>query len=170
MLSIKVWSLQKCNRSMFIFKVIIVNILTLCNIMATNTIIVKWEVDMETAAPIAIPSADVKKQKIDLHHNFFILTKLLGSKAKPVLAKQLCCILTKMYRLYKWSFFFYIIYTFFVWTINGHLSIYTIHFCLYTTLLGSNFKPSCNRNCLIKRFQCFQANNIFITFHKSLHS
>ena len=35
-----------------------------------------------------------------IHHILF-LTPLLGSKAKTVLAKQMCCILTKMYRLYR---------------------------------------------------------------------
>lgn len=34
---------------------------TLCNIIATNTISVRWAVDMETAAPIAMPSAEKKK-------------------------------------------------------------------------------------------------------------
>ena len=49
------------------------------------------------------------------HQNLFI-TLLLGSKAKTVLAKQSCCIQTKMYRIYRkmtiYGHFFYIIYTF----------------------------------------------------------
>ena len=35
-----------------------------------------------------------------IHQNLFI-TLLLGSKAKTVLTKQLCCSQTKMYRLYR---------------------------------------------------------------------
>ena len=65
-------------------------------------------------------------------HNLSI-TLLLASKAENMSAKHLCCIQTKMYRLYK---------------INGHFSIQSIHFCLDTMHLGStiryNLKPSYN--------------------------
>ena len=51
----------------------------------------------------------------EVDHNLFIRL-LLGSKAKIVLAKQLCCIQTRVYRLYRKNgykrSFFYIIYTF----------------------------------------------------------
>ena len=51
-----------------------------------------------------------------------------------ILAKQPCCIQTKMYRLYRKM------------TINGHFSIQSIHFCLDTTFLGSIIKLSYIQN------------------------
>ena len=57
-----------------------------------------------------------------LHHNLSI-TLLLGSKAKTVLTGELCCIQTKVYRLYRKN------------SINGHFSVKSIHFCLNTIWL-----------------------------------
>ena len=48
-----------------------------------------------------------------IHHNFLII-QLRRFKVKPVLAKQLCCIQTKMYRLYRKM------------TINGHFVLYDL--------------------------------------------
>lgn len=43
-----------------------------------------------------------KFTKLNIHHNVFI-TSLMGSKAEPVLVKQLCCISSeqKKYRVYR---------------------------------------------------------------------
>ena len=119
-----------------------------------------------------------------LHQNLFI-TQSLGSKTKTVLAKQTCCIQTKMYGLYRkmtinghfsiWSIYFwwddikmYQLYR--KMTINGHFSIYVIHFCLDKTVLGSIFEPSCNKLSykevvvLIKfGCHCIRTGNFFFT-------
>ena len=89
--------------------------------------------------------------EILIHHNLFI-TPLQGSEAKYVLAKQTCCIQTKIYRSYRKM------------TING------LYFYLGTILLGTNFKSSYIRNCLIKRFQCMTAFTVNVLKFQTLYS
>ena len=63
---------------------------------------------------------------------------IAGTQSKShVIAKQLYCIQTKMYRSYRKM------------TINGHFSIWSIHFCSDKTLLVSTIKPPYIRNHLI---------------------
>ena len=57
--------------------------------------------------------------------------------ANTVIAKHLCCVQTRMFRLYRKM------------TINNKFLYINYTFCLDTTFLGSAFKLSYIQNCLI---------------------